>query len=131
MTAAFLFALLAVPLPMEGRAEFGGGVVERQLVPVATPFEAPMHVDRSTIVREGALVTFTYVLQASPGSNVINAAIDCEARTYKVGQVSVYSKPRGEGTVRVVPEPPEAQRRMKPIPERSSWDYLAHFVCAA
>ena len=92
-------------------------------------FEAQIHVDLHSIHRAGNLVTFTYVLGTKPGSNAIDATIDCVARTYSVGRVFIYTGALAEGTPRTYSDPPASEKAMRPISPRSSWSDLATFLC--
>ena len=101
----------------------------KDLAEVPNAFEAQIHVDLHSIQRAGNVVTFTYVLGTKPGSNAIDATIDCIARTYSVGRVVIYPGALAEGTPRTHSDPPASEKVMRSIPPRSTWSDLTSFLC--
>ena len=122
---------------------FGSSVhaAERDLVAVNPSDHDPLYVDKSSIQRNGVRVSFRYVIdvlavaeaRSTPKgwkSNEIEITIDCRARTYVVGRLTAYGGPRAIGAPvgGYVPEPPT--RMTEKIVEKSTFEYLANYVCA-
>jgi hypothetical protein len=84
----------------------------------------PLLISWETVRREGSVVSLTYLLETPSGSNSIDLAIDCAARTYVTRGVGVYPETLPPGAVRTIPaEPP------RPIGRKSTQDVLAKAVC--
>jgi len=116
----------------------GLALAARDLVSIPVVDHFPLHVDRSTVKREGKVVSFNYVLAVPKGigkdsqegweSTEVEANIDCKAETYYLGKVYIYSEPLAQGTlVRSVPEPTSPRRYdLRP---RSTMGYIADYLC--
>ena len=105
------------------------GALCADLVRVEAGDHPPLHIDPSSIRRDGAIVTVDYVLDAGAGSNKIEAIIDCSARTYVLDRVFIYPEPLARGSPRGTSEPPAVERASRKIPAKSTWDYVAKHVC--
>ena len=124
-----LAALLLVP---------GLALAARDLVSIPVVDHFPLHVDRSTVKREGKVVSFSYVLAVPKGigkdsqdgwdSTEVEAVIDCKAETYTLGKVLVYTEPLGQGPVQRSVPAPDVVRKYDIVP-RSTAGYLADFLC--
>src|SRR5205809_944037 len=99
------------------------------LIQIEAADHPPLFVDPSSIQRDGAIVTVAYVINSASGSNKIEAIIDCSAKTYALDRVFLYTEPLGGGRLRGTSEPPAAERSSRPIPTKSTWDYLARHIC--
>lgn len=104
--------------------------VGKELALVPNPVGTSLHIDRSTLKREGSIVSFTYVLASPPGSNAIDAVIDCDAQTYSTHKVVVYPELLAEGVGRIYSDPPKSQTTMRRFHANSSFEYLANYACS-
>jgi hypothetical protein len=111
----------------------------RDLVSIPVVDHFPLHVDKETLQRKGAVLTFKYVLAVPKGlgkdspegweSTEVDTIIDCKDETYSLGAITIYAEPLGQGEVkRSVPAPP-GERRSYDIRPRSTAGYLADFLC--
>jgi len=116
----------------------GLALAARDLVSIPAKDHFPLHVDRSTVKREGKVVSFNYVLAVPKGlgkdsqdgweSTEVEANIDCKEETYYMGKVYVYSEPLAQGSlVRSVPEPTNPRRY--DLSPRSTMGYIADYLC--
>ena len=95
------------------------------LVPVETLYNhPPLFIDLDSIRREGSTVSLTYVLEATNQANIIDATIDCAAKTAVTTGLRIRPETLPPGAVRTLhPEPPQ------PFKETSTWGFLAKMVC--
>jgi hypothetical protein len=111
----------------------------RDLVPIPVVDHFPLHVDKATLQRKGAVLSFKYVMAVPKGlgkdspegweSTEVEATIDCKEETYSLGAIAIYPEPLGQGEVkRTVPAPP-GERRSYDIRPRSTAGYLADYLC--
>jgi hypothetical protein len=115
----------------------------RDLRPVPTaPIHDPLYIDPASVRRSSAQVSFRYVLDVpvayeSPTtsrrwkSNEMDAVIDCERRTYSIGNVVAHSGPQGTGRVVGRYSSTADERRPAPIVPGGTFDYLARVLCPA
>ena len=110
----------------------------RDLVPIPVVDHFPLHLDKETLQRKGAVHTFKYVLAVPKGlgkdspegweSTEVEAVIDCKEETYSLGAITIFAEPLGQGEVkRTVPAP--ADKRSYDIRPRSTAHYLADYLC--
>ena len=122
-------------------AASSGAAAERDLAPVSAPGHDPLYVDKSSVRRSGDRVSFNYVLdvlavaegRSTPGgwkSNEIEATIDCSARTFVSGRITAYAGPRATGGTVGGYVPAPAEQVTEKIAPKSTFAYLAEFVCA-
>ena len=115
----------------------------RGLRPVPTaPIHDPLYIDPASVKRSGAQVSFRYVLDVPVAyeapttsrrwkSNEMDAVIDCERRTYSIGNVVAHSDARGTGRVVGRYSSTAEERKPAPIVQGGTFDYLARYLCAA
>jgi hypothetical protein len=116
----------------------GAGARDLVSIPVVDHF--PLHVDRETLKRNGAMLSFKYVMATPKGlgkdsaegweSTEVEATIDCKEETYSLGGIAIYPEPLAQGAVRTTLAAPAEQRRYD-IRPRSTAGYLADFLCKA
>lgn len=114
------------------------GAAARDLVSVPVVDHFPLHVDRETVKRAGAMLSFKYVMAVPKGlgkgspegweSTEVEATIDCKEETYSLGAIAIYPEPLAQGEVRQTVPAPAEQRRYD-IRPRSTAGYLADFLC--
>jgi hypothetical protein len=115
----------------------------RDLQPVpAGSIHDPLFVDPASVKHSGPQVSFKYILNVpvafeAPAtsrrwrSNEMDALIDCERRTYSVGNVVAHSGPEGTGRVVGRYSSTPEERRPEPIVQGGTFDYLARHLCPA
>jgi hypothetical protein len=113
----------------------------RRLVAIIVPDHDPLFVDADTVRRNGASVSFKYILDvlAPPAqegakptewrSNEIDATIDCRRRTVVVRRLTAYSGPRATGAATAVHTFMASGLKPEPITPKSTFFYLAEHVC--
>ena len=121
-------------------AAFAPAAGARDLVSVPVVDHFPLHVDRETVKRNGAMLSFKYVMAVPKGlgkgsaegweSTEVETTIDCKEETYSLGAIAIYPEPLAEGTVRQAVPAPAGQPRYD-IRPRSTAGYLADFLCKA
>jgi hypothetical protein len=110
-------------------------------VPTA-PIHDPLYIDPASVKRSGAQVSFRYILDVPVAyetatasrrwkSNEMDAVIDCDRRTYSIGNVLAHSGPKGTGRVVGRYSSTAQERKPAPIVAGGTFDYLARYVCAA
>jgi len=110
-------------------------------VPTA-PIHDPLYIDPASVKRSGAQVSFRYILDVPVAyeapttsrrwkSNEMDAVIDCDRRTFSIGNVLAHSGPQGTG--RVVGRYSSTLEERKPatIVPGGTFDYLARYLCPA
>ena|SRR5258708_10621941 len=108
---------------------FSVPALAESLVPVETPPGHPaLYIYPETVTRSGAVVSLTYLLQTTSGSNTLDVVIDCAANTYSTRGVRIYSEPMGRGTARAL-SPQDSDRAAQPIKGNSTWAFVANAVC--
>ena len=115
----------------------------RDLRPVPTaPIHDPLYVDPASVRRSGAQVSFRYILDVPVAyeapttsrrwkSNEMDAVIDCDRRTYSIGNVLAHSGPQGTGRVVGRYSSTADERKPAPIVAGGTFDYLARDLCPA
>jgi hypothetical protein len=127
MLAAAWAAVVVVCAP-------GAGARDLVSIPVVDHF--PLHVDRDTLKRNGAMLSFKYVMPVLKGlgsseggeSTEVETTIDCKEETYSLGAIAIYAGPMGQGELKTTTPAPAEQRRYD-IRPRSTAGYLADFLC--
>ena len=115
----------------------------RDLRPVPTaPIHDPLYIDPASVRRSGAQVSFRYILDVPVAyeapttsrrwkSNEMDAVIDCDRRTYSIGNILAHSGPRGTGRVVGRYSSTAEERKPAPIVAGGTFDYLARDLCTA
>jgi hypothetical protein len=117
------------------------GARDLRLVPTA-PIHDPLYIDPASVKRTGAQVSFQYILDVPVAyeapttsrrwkSNEMGGVIDCERRTYSIGDVIAHSGPRATGRVVGRYSSTAQERRPAPIVPGGTFDYLARDLCQA
>ena len=112
----------------------------RRLVAITAPQHDPLYLDAATVKRNGATVSFKYLLDVlSPPeeggkaqdwrSNEIEASIDCRKRTVTVRRLVAYSAARGAGSATAVHSFTGPGIKPQPIEPNSTFAYLEGHVC--
>jgi len=126
--------LLACPAPIAAQEP------ARRLVAITAPQHDPLYLDAATIKRNGANVSFKYLLDVLAPleegakaqdwrSNEIEASIDCRKRTVIVRSLVAYSGPRGAGSATAVHSFTGPGIKPEPIAPNSTFAYLEGHVC--
>jgi hypothetical protein len=116
----------------------------RRLVAIEAPQHDPLYVDAASLQRNGADVTFKYVLDvlappeegANAGaarpwrSNEIEATIDCRKHTVLVRRLVTYPGPRATGAATAVHSMTAPGLGAEPITPKSTFAYLEPHVCS-
>jgi hypothetical protein len=116
---------ISISLAIGLTAISSGALAEQKFVPVE-PLNGhpPFFISWESVKREGPNVSLTYLLETPTGSNIIDATIDCEARTFVTTGLRIHPETLPPGAVRKLsPEPPQ------PIGKKSTFDVLANIVC--
>ena len=127
-------ALLASPAPVAAQEP------ARRLIVITAPQHDPLYLDAATVKRNGATVSFKYVLDvqapaedsAKPAawrSNEIEASIDCAKRMVTVRRLVAFSVARGGGSATAVHSFTGPAIKPQPIAPNSTFAYLESHVC--
>jgi hypothetical protein len=134
--ALVLSALALAGMHAGARAQHGA----RTLIQILAPQHDPLFLDSGSIQRNGARVSFKYVLDvlapkdedSKPSiwkSNEIEAVIDCRQRTVMVRRLTAYSGPRATGAATAVHTFSVPGVKPEPITPNSTFAYLETHVC--
>lgn len=116
---------------------------EKDLIPMSIPRDDhdPLYIERQTIQRTGAIVSFRYVLDVpilgdAGGvqrfrSNEVEGTIDCARRTFRTGTVTAYSgvAATGDATGGYTPKPGESPPSAVDERKGSTSGYLYRYLC--
>ena len=136
-----VIALFTTIICASWSVSFWSSAAERSLARVNAPDHDPLFVVTSSIRRSGSHVTFSYVMDVPAvaegrvvtdgwKSNEVEAIIDCAQNTYSIVRLIAYAGPRSTGAITGGHTPPAAERTSEKIVAKSTFAYLANYVCA-